>query len=145
MPLSLTRRDRSILFTAVACAGLCALLLTGSGTADETLKQQQKETGMLRHVVLFQFKPTSTEADIRRIVEAFRGLPVRIPEIKGFEWGTDMSPEGKAEGFTHCFLVTFATAADRDAYLPHPAHKDFVSIVGPHVAKVCVVDFFAQP
>lgn len=96
----------------------------------------------LRHVVLFKFKETSTPEDVARIVAAFRGLPGKIPEIDGFEWGTDVSPEGKAQGFTHCFLVTFKTEAERDAYLPHPAHKEFVSIVGPHVDKVCVVDFW---
>lgn len=100
---------------------------------------------VLRHVVLFQFKDSSTADDVETIVKAFRGLPARIPQIKGFEWGTDVSPEGKADGFTHCFLVTFSSEADRDAYLPHPAHKEFVSIVGPHVEKVCVVDFWAQP
>jgi lysophospholipase L1-like esterase len=99
----------------------------------------------LRHVVFFKFKDGSTPADVERIVAAFRGLPAKIPEIRGFEWGTNVSPEGLAQGFTHCFLVTFATEAARDAYLPHPAHKDFVTLVGPHVDKVCVVDFWAQP
>lgn len=100
---------------------------------------------VLRHVVLFQFKDSSTPADIETIVTAFRGLPEKVPQIKDFEWGTDMSPEGLAQGFTHCFLVTFASEADRDAYLPHPAHQAFVSVVGPHVEKVCVVDFWGQP
>ena len=36
----------------------------------------------LRHVVLFKFKDSSTPADVARIVEAFRGLPQRIPVIK---------------------------------------------------------------
>ena len=75
---------------------------------------------------------------------SFRGLPAKIKEIAGFEWGTDVSPEGKSQGLTHCFLVTFKSEADRDAYLPHPAHKDFVAIVGPHVDKVCVVDFWSR-
>ena len=99
---------------------------------------------VLRHVVLFKFKDSSTPADVERIVAAFRGLPAKIDAIKGFEWGTDVSPEGKSQGFTHCFVVTFATEAGRDAYLPHPAHGEFVSIVGPHVDKVCVVDFWTQ-
>ncbi len=101
-------------------------------------------TRHLRHIVLFKFKETSSAADVERIVEAFRELPSKISQIKAFEWGTDISPEGKSQGFTHCFVVTFAGEADRDAYLPHPAHKDFVAIVGPHVDKVCVVDFWSQ-
>lgn len=99
-------------------------------------------TRKLRHVVLFKFKDTSTPEDVARIVAAFQGLSAEITEIDGFEWGTDVSPEGKSQGFTHCFIVTFDTAADRDAYLPHPAHQAFVSLVGPHVDKVCVVDFW---
>lgn len=98
----------------------------------------------LRHVVLLKFTESSTAADIERIVTAFRGLPSKIDAIQAFEWGTDISPEGKSQGFTHCFVLTFATEAARDAYLPHPAHQEFVSIVGPHVDKVCVVDFWAQ-
>lgn len=100
---------------------------------------------LLRHVVLFKFKDTSTPADVESIVAAFRALPARIPRIKDFEWGTDVSPEGKSQGFTHCFLVSFASEADRDAYLPDPAHKEFVALVGPHVDKVCVVDFWSTP
>lgn len=100
---------------------------------------------VLRHVVLFSFKESSTDADVAKIVEAFRGLPKKISQIKDFEWGTDISPEGKAQGFTHCFFVTFASEADRDAYLPHPAHQEFVGLVGPHVEDVCVVDYWAKP
>jgi hypothetical protein len=120
----------------------CAAVLQGAVAADAGAGTSAK---LLRHVVLFKFKDSSQPADVARIVEAFRGLPSKIDAIEGFEWGTDVSPEGKAQGFTHCFLVTFASEAGRDAYLPHPAHKEFVSIVGPHVDKVCVVDFWAQP
>lgn len=100
---------------------------------------------LLRHIVLFKFKDTSTPADVTAIVAAFRALPGKIPQIKEFEWGTDISPEGKSQGLTHCFLVTFASEADRDAYLPHPAHEEFVSLVKPHVDKVCVVDYWSAP
>lgn len=100
---------------------------------------------VLRHVVMFRFKETTTPADVERIVEAFRALPGSIDAIRGFEWGTDNSPEGLQQGLTHCFLLTFASEADRDAYLPHPAHKAFVDLVGPHVEKVTVVDYWARP
>jgi len=125
----------------VACT---AAVITAATPVVPAAAAEPVASRTLRHVVLFKFKDTSTPADVARIVEAFRGLPARISEIKGFEWGTDVSPEGKAQGFTHCFFVSFASDADRDAYLPHPAHKEFVSIVGPHVDKVCVVDYWTQ-
>lgn len=100
---------------------------------------------VLRHVVMFKFKETSAPADVERIVKAFGELPGKIPEIKGFEWGTDNSPEGLQQGLTHCFLITFADEAGRDAYLPHPAHQAFVELVGPHVEKVTVIDYWTRP
>ncbi len=80
---------------------------------------------LLRHVVLFKFKDDTTPQQIQQIETAFGALPGKIDAIHAFEWGTDVSVEGKAHGFTHCFLVTFQSAADRDTYLPHPAHSEF--------------------
>ncbi len=96
----------------------------------------------LRHVVLFAFKPGTSPADVARIEQAFAALPAQIDAIVDFEWGTDVSVEGKAQGFTHCFLVTFRDAAGRDAYLPHPAHAAFGQLVRPHVEKVLVFDYW---
>lgn len=99
---------------------------------------------VLRHVVSFKFKATSSPADIQKIETAFAALPGKIDAIRAFEWGTDNSPEGKAKGFTHCFLITFADEKGRDEYLPHPAHQAFVQVVGPHVEDVFVIDYWAQ-
>src|SRR5215207_6438835 len=98
---------------------------------------------VLRHVVLFAYKPTSSAEDIEQIEQAFAALPSQIEEIIDFEWGTDVSVEGKQDGFTHCFFVTFGNAAGRDAYLPHPAHKAFGQILRPHLEKVLVLDYWA--
>jgi hypothetical protein len=138
-PLSLIPKV-ALLTLAVLCVGLAFFQAASPADAAE----QGTGPRRLRHVVLFKFKDSSTPDDVARIVAGFRGLPGKIKEIAGFEWGTDVSPEGKAQGFTHCFLLTFASAADRDAYLPHPAHKEFVALVGPHVDKVCVVDYWTQ-
>jgi len=99
---------------------------------------------VLRHVVLFSFKESAAPADIEHIEEAFRALPSKIDAIRDFEWGTNVSPENKARGFTHCFFLTFLTEADRDAYLPHPAHKAFGKVLGPHVENVLVIDYWTR-
>ena len=98
---------------------------------------------MLRHIVMFQFKKTSSQDDVQKVVDAFRSLKGSIPQIAAFEYGTDNSPEGLANGFTHCFLVTFKSEADRDVYLPHPKHKEFVEVLKPHLDKVQVLDYWA--
>lgn len=98
----------------------------------------------LRHVVMFGFKDGTPEADIREVEKGFAALASKIDGIKAFEWGTDVSAENKNQGLTHCFLVTFQDLAARDAYLPHPAHQEFVQLVRRHVDKSLVLDYWSQ-
>jgi hypothetical protein len=100
---------------------------------------------VLRHAVFFSFKDESTEDDIQGVVEAFRELPSKVEEITDFAWGTNNSPEGLNDGFTHCFLLTFKDEAGRAAYLPHDAHKAFGNVLRPHMKSVFVVDYWGTP
>ena len=105
--------------------------------------QGEKSSKMLRHIVMFKFKDASSKEDVQKVVDAFRSLKTSIPQIAAFEYGTDNSPEGLAGGFTHCFLVTFKSEADREVYLPHPKHKEFVEVLKPNLDKVQVIDYWA--
>ena len=102
------------------------------------------EGKVLRHVVLFKFKEGTTAEQINQVEDAFRALPGKIDLIRGFEWGTNVSPENLSQGYTHCFFLTFSSDKDRDAYLVHPAHKEFGKLLGRYLDKVTVVDFWAQ-
>ncbi len=97
-----------------------------------------------RHVVLFKFKDSATPEQVQGVEKAFIELAKKVETVKGFEWGNNVSPEGKNDGFTHCFLVTFADKAGLDVYLPHPAHAEFVSVLKPTLDKVCVFDYVAK-
>ncbi|WP_313175817.1 Dabb family protein [Massilia sp.] len=98
----------------------------------------------LRHVVLFAFKETATPEQIDAVVADFATLPTAIPGIVSYEWGTNVSPEGLNDGFTHCFTLTFATAEARDGYLVHAAHQRFVDTLGASLARSLVLDYWAQ-
>ncbi len=97
-----------------------------------------------RHIVLFKFKDSATTEQVKSIEDAFKALPSKIDTIVDFEWGTDVSPEGKADGFTHCFLVTFKNKAGLETYIPHAAHKEFGALLRPQLDKVLVIDFVSQ-
>ena len=97
---------------------------------------------VLRHAVFFSFKETSTPAQIQEVVDAFAALPSKISEIIDFQYGTNNSPEGLNDGFTHCFLLTFANEAGRTTYLPHEAHKAFGDVLRPHMKDVFVIDYW---
>lgn len=102
------------------------------------------QDSLLRHVVLFKFKEGTSAEDIKKVEEAFTALPSKIPEIVGYEWGTNNSPEGLNKGLTHCFFLTFESEDGRAAYLPHPAHKAFGEVLGPHLADVTVIDYWTK-
>ena len=103
-----------------------------------------EKKGPLRHVVAFKFKETATPQDIKKVETAFRDLKKKIKEIQSYEWGTNNSPEKHNKGTTHGFILTFKNEKDRDAYLVHPDHQEFGKLVGPLLADVFVIDFFAQ-
>ena len=130
----------------VAAIPFLALLMVAthilSGTRSSLAGNGDKK--MLRHVVEFKFKESSPASDIAQVVEAFRALPAKIPAVADFEYGENNSPEGLANGFTHCFLLTFHSESDRDGYLVHPAHQAFVDILKPHLDKVQVLDYWAS-
>lgn len=97
---------------------------------------------VLRHIVMFKFKPEVTAGQIDEINRAFHQLQYSIPEIRDFERGVNNSPEGLDKGLTHVYTVTFGSEADRDVYLPHPAHKKFVELIGGKIEDVTVLDYW---
>jgi Stress responsive A/B Barrel Domain len=123
----------------VAASFLLTTLLASTTNAGP-----QTEGKVLRHVVLFKFKEATAPSDKKKIEDAFRALPAKISEIRSFEWGTNVSVENLSQGFTDCFVLTFASEKDRDTYLVHPAHKEFGNIIGSALDKVLVVDFWAE-
>jgi len=114
-------------------------------TMLEVPKPAKEPAQVLRHVVLFKFKEDTTKEQIRKTERAFCSLPGKIKAIHDFEWGTNVSPENRSQGFTHCFVVTFLSEADRAIYLPHPAHKELAAMLGPYLDQVLVIDYWTKP
>ena len=80
----------------------------------------QKPEKVLRHVVMFGFKPDVSEAQVKEVEDAFCKLPSQIDLIKGY------------------------SDADRDAYLVHPAHKAFGKVLGGKASAVTVLDYWTK-
>jgi hypothetical protein len=114
---------------------LALAMLTASSLAAD---------GPIRHVVHFKFKADATKEQIAKIVQEFAALKTKIRAVESLEWGTDVSPEGLGQGYTHCWIITFNNAADRDTYLKHDDHTAFVAILKPILDSALVVDFVPQ-
>ena len=99
------------------------------------------EGPQVKHVVLFKYKEGTSAEKIKEIRDAFAALRTKVPGVVGFECGTNMSPEGLSQGFDHAFVLTFTNAMARDAYLPHPAHREFGKLLGGVLDAPLVVDY----
>ena len=131
------------------CSVLCLTTLACKEKLEQELNHSPKEKikqdsseKTLRHFVAFKFNETSSDQDITMLNKAFNTLVDSIPTIVDFEWGINNSPENLHQDFTHCYLLSFTSEKDRDAYLPHPAHQAFVKMLEPHLEKVFVVDYW---
>jgi hypothetical protein len=106
---------------------------------DTNIKAEMQN--QLRHIVILKFKQSTTVAQIAQVEQEFSALRSMISQVSDLEWGTNVSPENLAKGFTHCFLITFKDGTARDEYLVHPEHKKFVDLLLPFVEDVFVIDF----
>ena len=95
----------------------------------------------VKHIVFLSFKPGTTESQIEGVFDQLLDISESIPGVEDYVAGPNNSPEGKNQGFTHAFIMTFTDGAARDAYLPHPDHLKFTEAALPLVASVAVVDF----
>ncbi|MFH1737397.1 MAG: Dabb family protein [bacterium] len=147
--------NKKWIFGLISVSVVCALIGMGIAGAYETKTSgsQSKETcpmGMagcqkaVRHVVAFKFKDSASAEAIQEVNDAFANLKNEIPFILSYEAGTNVSPEKLDKGFTHCYILTFKNQEDRDAYLPHPAHKAFGQRLHPILEDVFVIDFEAS-
>lgn len=121
-----------------------SILLTALFINVAVLAQTASQPKLLRHVVVFSFKKSSSADDIKKVAETFAALHGKVPQIKAFEWGVNMSPEKLNPEFTHCFILTFHSEKDLADYQEHPAHRDFQKVLKPHMDKVFVVDYFVN-
>lgn len=99
---------------------------------------------VLKHVVMYKFKDDQKPEQVQEVIDTFAGLPAKIDKIIGFEYGPNVSQEGKSDGFTHMFVVTFRDEAGLQEYLVHPAHLHYVSVVKDRREKVIVFDYWTR-
>ncbi len=122
----------------------CVIITLGSVLSLEAAVEKKAKSGTLHHVVSFKFKDSATPVQIKEVEAAFKALKTKISGIKSLKSGTNVSPEKLNKGYTHCFLLTFKSDKDRDAYLVHPDHQAFGKMLGPVLEEALVIDFWSK-
>ena len=95
----------------------------------------------IKHIALFKFKEGTAQEYMDQVLDQLLELSESIDGIEDYVGGTNNSPEGLNQGYTHGFVMTFKDATARDAYLAHPDHERFKTGVLPSIDGVTVFDF----
>jgi hypothetical protein len=102
---------------------------------------------MVKHCVLFKLRPGASKAAVDACLEDLARLVGRISGLLDFAGGPDTFPETRNRGYTYGFVMTFDTAASRDAYVPHPDHRRvaeaLLQLVDGGLEGTLVMDFEA--
>lgn len=128
----------------LVCLSLAILVVLSALPVFGAEKKAATAPRLLRHVVMFKFKADAKPSEVQKVVDAFGDLKKKISHVAAYEWGTNNSPENLNKGFTHCFVLSFKTEKDRDAYLPHPDHKAFVVLLKPVLEEAFVIDYWTN-
>lgn len=79
---------------------------------------------MIRHCVFIRFRPDVTNAEKTTIFAEIAALKDRLPGFLAAHIGANVSPEiAMDKGYAEGFIVDFADAAARDAYLDDAEHQ----------------------
>ena len=98
---------------------------------------------MIQHIVLLKFKDEVSSARIQDLFAQIGELQQLISGITNYKWGEYSSPEGLNKGLTHGFIMTFESAAARNAYLPHPEHERVKALLLECIDDAVAFDFEA--
>ena len=80
---------------------------------------------MIRHVVVFRWNDSVTDADIAEVGAALDALPASIPEIADYRHGRDAGLN--TANFDYAVVGDFATPDAYLVYRDHPAHQHVIT------------------
>lgn len=126
---------------------------------EATLTAPGYRPGLLKHIVLFRYAPSTTPAQRQEIENRFHALAASRRDgeryIVSIESGPQNSHEDHHRGLEHGFIVTFRSEGDRNYYVGRPLiqnpqcydteHDAFKTFVGhrldQNTPSVLVFDF----
>ena len=86
---------------------------------------------MIRHTVMFTWKPEATEEQQQRVATELSRLPSVIPSLKAYSMGTDI---GVNQG--NWQFVVVADFDDLDGYLPYRDDPTHQAIIAEHIQPI---------
>jgi hypothetical protein len=94
---------------------------------------------LIRHVVMFKFKPSVNDAERNEAVAQLRELPGLIPEIRSYEVGFDVLRGPRS--WDAVIVSTYDDLQGLDRYQSHAAHVPVAGLLRTICDQITTVDF----
>ena len=95
---------------------------------------------MVKHIVLFNFKDGTSQADVDATLAALNALPGEIPWARDWSLGKNFSEREKT--YTHALCCHFADRDELKGYLEHPAHVRVLrEKIAPFWGQAAIMDY----
>lgn len=99
---------------------------------------------MIRHILLLQPRPDTTDEQIEACRLAVTSLVGRVPGVLDCHWGVNLAAPERREGLTHGFSMDLTDREALRAYGPHPLHRPVAAQVRAAFERVLVLDIELQ-
>lgn len=97
---------------------------------------------MIKHLVLFAFKPEVEESTQKQILNELQELPARYPQMRNWSIGENFSNRLSTVTMTHAFAIDFDSERDLLAYLKSDGHENFVKERWrPYIERQTIVSY----
>lgn len=108
--------------------------------AEADAEPAREELSLLRHVVMFRFKPEAPTDAAEKAATGLSALPGLIEEIETYRFGRDLGL--RAGNFDFCLVAEFVDAEAFARYVNHPAHRRFIrECIEPAVSERVAVQY----
>jgi hypothetical protein len=94
---------------------------------------------MIRHAVLFRFKPDFPPADRQAWIDGLNRMDGNIPGLLHLTHGPDVM--GSERSFDYAIVADFESEEDVAVYNTHPLHEPLKKYSFPNSDQVLSVDF----
>ena len=94
---------------------------------------------MIRHTVLFKFKPDFPPADKHAWIAGLNRMTGNIPGMLSLTHGPDVLNTGRS--FDYAIVADFETVEDIAVYNTHPLHEPLKAYSFPNSQQILSVDF----
>ncbi len=96
---------------------------------------------MLRHIVLFKLKDSSSEM-LQETKDRLMAMKGRIPELLDIRVGIDVLRSDRS--YDLVLETTFESIEAMRSYQVHPVHEEFVAFFKPNRDNTIVVDYMLE-